>query len=134
MKNIKVAAGIIRSNGKVLITRRAPKEKMAGGWEFPGGKIEKNESEEECLVRELKEELDITVCVDKFCIKTIYDYGDIYLDLRAHYCSIIGGTIKLSVHDQYEWVGIKELLKYNLLPADVSIAERVMEEYNEQFL
>jgi len=57
VKRIKVTAGIIIDNDKVLITRRAPKENFAGGWEFPGGKIEINETPEECLIRELKKSL-----------------------------------------------------------------------------
>jgi len=58
MERIRVTAGIIINNDKVLITRRAPNENFAGGWEFPGGKIEADETPEECLARELKEELN----------------------------------------------------------------------------
>jgi len=66
MERIRVTAGIIINNDKVLITRRAPNENFAGGWEFPGGKIEADETPEECLARELKEELNITVSVEDF--------------------------------------------------------------------
>jgi 8-oxo-dGTP diphosphatase len=133
LKKIKVAAGVILDHDNVLITRRAPKENFAGGWEFPGGKIEVNETPEACLVRELKEELNIEVSVDKFCDEATYDYGNMSINLVAYYCTITGGNIQMSVHDKCEWVKIDDLLTYDFLPADVTIANKVMEEYYEQF-
>lgn len=126
MKTIKVTAGVIIHSGKVLITRRAPKENFAGGWEFPGGKIEANESPQECLARELKEELNITVSVDKFCTEVNHNYGNMNINLIAYYCTIVDGEIQISVHDKYKWVKINDLLKYDLLPADIPIAKKVM--------
>lgn len=129
MKRIKVAAGVIKDKDKVLITRRAPKENFAGGWEFPGGKIEGNETPQDCLTRELKEELNINVSIDKFCTETTHDYGNIHVHLIAFYCTIVGGEIRVSVHDKYKWIKINDLLKYDLLSADIPIAKKVMEEY-----
>jgi len=123
---IKVTAGVITDKDRVLITRRAPKQKFAGGWEFPGGKIEINETPQACLVRELKEELNIIVSVDKFCTEVAYDYGTMYVNLIAYYCTMIGGEIRISVHDRYKWVKIADLLNYDLLPADIHIAKKVM--------
>lgn len=123
---IKVTAGVIIESGKVLITRRAPKKNFAGGWEFPGGKIEVNETPQECLARELKEELNITVSVDKFCTEVNHDYGNMSIKLIAYYCTIVDGEIQISVHDKYKWVKINDLLKYDLLPADIPIAKKVM--------
>ncbi|HHV71407.1 MAG TPA: 8-oxo-dGTP diphosphatase MutT [Clostridia bacterium] len=131
MKRIKVTAGVITDNDKVLITRRIPKENFAGGWEFPGGKIEDNETPEDCLVRELKEELNIDVSIDKFCTEVTYDYGNLNIDLIAYYCTIVGGEIQISVHDKYKWVKISDLLKFDFLPADIPIAKKVMEDYHE---
>jgi 8-oxo-dGTP diphosphatase len=124
---IKVTAGIINID-KVLITRRAPKENFGGGWEFPGGKIEVNETPEECLVRELKEELNIGVSVGDFCTEVIHDYGNMVINLIAYYCTIVNGGISISVHDKYKWSRIDDLLKYDLLPADIPVAKKVMEE------
>lgn len=131
MKIIKVTAGVIAENDKILITRRAPKENFAGGWEFPGGKIEVNETPQDCLVRELKEELNVDVSIGKFCTEVTHDYGNMNINLIAYYCAIVNGEIQVSVHDKYKWVKIKDLLKYDLLPADVPIAKKVMEEYYE---
>ncbi|NLY49272.1 MAG: (deoxy)nucleoside triphosphate pyrophosphohydrolase [Clostridiales bacterium] len=86
MNRIKVVAGVIIKNNKVLITRRAPKENFGGGWEFPGGKIEANETPEECLARELKEELNVNISVGKLCTEVYHIYNDISICLIAYYC------------------------------------------------
>lgn len=129
MKTIKVSAGVLIDNGKVLITRRASKENFAGGWEFPGGKLELGETPQQCLARELKEELNIDVAVGDFCTEVTHKYEAICVNLIAYYCAMIKGEISLSVHDQYQWIKIEDLLEYDLLPADVPIAEKVMEDY-----
>lgn len=114
---------------KVLITRRAPNQSFAGGWEFPGGKVEPDETERTCLTRELKEELNIDVCVEDLCAEVMHDYGSFTIDLIAYYCTISNGEITISVHDKYRWVKINELLDYELLPADVAIAKAVQEDF-----
>lgn len=131
MKTIKVTAGVIKDNDRVLITRRAPKENFAGGWEFPGGKIEAGETPQDCLARELKEELNLNVSVGKLCTEVNHNYGDISINLIAYYCTIIDGQIQVSVHDKFKWVKINDLLEYDLLPADISIAEKVIEDYRK---
>jgi 8-oxo-dGTP diphosphatase len=131
MNRIRVAAGVITDNDKVLITRRAPNENFDGGWEFTGGKIEANETPEACLARELKEELNISVSVGKFCTEVTHDYGNININLIAYYCTIIDGIIKISVHDKYKWVKIMDLPKFDLLPGDILIAKKVMEDFHE---
>jgi len=126
---IKVTAGVIIDGDKVLITRRGPKENCAGGWEFPGGKIEANETPQECLARELKEELNLAVSVGKFCTEVVHNYGDKIINLLAYYCTIDDGDIQTSVHDKYKWVEIEDLLKYDLLPPDTRIAKEVLEDW-----
>lgn len=76
-------------------------------------------------------ELNIDVNVGKFCTEVIHDYENISIDLMAYYCSIAGGSIRLSVHDKYKWVKINDLLNYDLLQADVKIAKKVLEDYYE---
>ena len=129
MEIVKVSAGVIIDKDKVLITRRAPKENYGGGWEFPGGKIEGDETQEECLLRELKEELNIQVIVGKRCSEVTHDYGTIRINLIAYYCTITDGEISISVHDKFKWIKINDLLQYDLLPADIPIAKKVMEDY-----
>lgn len=131
VNRIRVAAGVITDKDKVLITRRAPEEKFVGGWEFPGGKIEADETPEVCLARELKEELNIIVSIDKFCTEVTHNYGNMIIDLIACYCTIVDGKIQISVHDKYKWVEIVDLLKFDLLPADIQIAKKVIKDYHE---
>ncbi len=124
-----VTAAVIFSEGKVFIARRAPGENSAGGWEFPGGKIEKGETPQECLKRELYEELGIKTEIGEFVAESIYEYPKGAIRLLAYRAEIIGGEMKLSVHDAYSWAPIEELHKYGLLPADVSVADRLAKIY-----
>ncbi|AGA69050.1 ADP-ribose pyrophosphatase [Desulfitobacterium dichloroeliminans LMG P-21439] len=117
-----VTAAIIIIDGQVLIARRAPGEKHAGGWEFPGGKVEVGESPEECLRRELFEEFGVEVEVKEFVMESVYTYPQGSIRLLAYQVNILRGEPQLRVHDCYEWVNTDELLDYNLLPADVPIA------------
>lgn len=124
----KVTAAIIIKENKVLIMRRAPGEKFAGSWEFPGGKIEECETPELCLVRELKEELNIEAVVMRFFCKSIYEYPQGNIQLLAYIVEITNGVIQLLVHDKLEWVNKENLLDFELLPADMPIAEKIVEE------
>jgi len=94
-----VTAAIIFNEGKVLIARRAPGEKHAGGWEFPGGKIELGETPEECLKRELLEEFGIETSINDFIAESIYEYNMGSIKLLAYLVDIINGDIRLTVHD-----------------------------------
>ncbi|MGI1659493.1 MAG: 8-oxo-dGTP diphosphatase MutT [Desulfitobacterium sp.] len=120
-----VTAAIIFRDNQVFIARRAPGEKHAGGWEFPGGKVEVGESPEECLRRELLEEFGVEVEVKEFVMESIYTYTQGSIRLLAYMVNILNGEPQLRVHDCYEWVNTGELLDYNLLPADVPIAHKL---------
>lgn len=120
-----IAAVILNNENKVLIARRAAGEKMAGGWEFPGGKPEEGETAEECLERELFEEFGIEVSVKGFFCESIYGYPQGAIRLLAYFAEIVRGDICLSVHDDYRWVSANELSGYGLLPADVPVAEKL---------
>ena len=129
MQTITVTAGVIIDGHKVLIARRSSTENFAGGWEFPGGKLEQGKTEQECLARELREELGIDVEVGDLCERVFHDYGTFRINLLAYYCTIVGGSLAMTVHDKYQWVEVGRLLEYDLLPADVPIARRLMESY-----
>jgi len=130
LKTIKVVAGIIiDNNDKVLIARRGSKESFAGGWEFPGGKIEADETPQEALKRELKEELDLTISIGELCAEVTQNYEGANITLLAYYCVFVDGKISISVHDMYKWVKVNNLLKYKLLPADIQIAKKMLERY-----
>lgn len=123
-----VTAGIIQNaDREILIVRRAPGEKLNGFWEFPGGKVEPGESERECLKRELAEELAIEVRVGRFVAENLfrYDHGEFLL--RAYSVDLIVGELTLQVHDDFSWVPPDDLLSYRLAPADVPIAESLIQ-------
>jgi 8-oxo-dGTP diphosphatase len=122
-----VSAAIIILEDKVLLTRRAPGEKHAGGWEFPGGKVEAGESPETCLHRELLEELEIETTIGEKLTENIHTYETCAIRLLAYRATILSGELCLHVHDEYRWVRISDLMHYQLLPADKPIAEFLQE-------
>jgi ADP-ribose pyrophosphatase len=118
-----VAAAIIRKNKSVLLARRSAGQKLAGFWEFPGGKVENGETAEECLARELVEELGILTRIGKKCAESLHQYEHGNFRLVAYLVDCIGGEPRPSVHDRLEWVKIDDLKRYQLLPADIPILE-----------
>ncbi len=98
-----VGAGAIIENGKFLAARRAPSEKHAGWWEFPGGKFEPGENAAQCLEREIMEELELEVEVGSDIGIWIFDHGDVVVRLHVMECRIKSGEMKLHVHDKVIW-------------------------------
>ena len=127
MKNIKVIAAAIIKNKKLLITQRPINKTLALIWEFPGGKIEKGETNEECLIREIKEELDVTINVHQFIGESShqYDFGNITVYLYK--ASIREGKIRLIEHNAMAWISSKEFDKYQFPPLNVTLIEQVKE-------
>ena len=121
---IQVVAGIIKDKeNKIFIAQRNLKKSQGGLWEFPGGKIEINESREHALIRELQEELDITVEVNKYVGEKTFEYPDKSINLIAFECKIISGEVKLEEHEDSKWVRIEELKNFKFSPADEFIVE-----------
>jgi 8-oxo-dGTP diphosphatase len=118
-----VTAAIIRDGEKYFIARRGLAEKLAGFWEFPGGKVEGNESLQDCLKREIREELGIDVSVGAELISSDYVYEHGSIRLVALTTIIVNGRPTLTVHDKYDWLRPAEILKLKLAPADIPIAE-----------
>lgn len=121
---ITVLCGIIsNSEGKVFIARRRPGKSMAGKWEFPGGKLELGESEQDCLKRELLEELGMQVEVVEKLVENEHYYETFSIRLIAYKCDFISATFALTDHDAYEWVKPDVLSNYELAEADVPFIE-----------
>ena len=118
-----VTAAIIYKDNKVLVAKRAPGEKLAGLWEFPGGKLEKGESLQECLERELEEEFGIITKSGPVVTSSIYKYDHGSFKIVALESTIVSGTIELRVHDKVQWIDINNLFEIDLLPADIAIAK-----------
>lgn len=126
MKEIKVVAAIIQKENKILATKRGYGE-FINMWEFPGGKIESGETKEQALVREIKEELNIEISVDKFAIDIEYQYPNFYLFMSCFMCSIKEGSIELLKHNDGKWITKEELNTLNWLPADIDAVNYLKE-------
>jgi 8-oxo-dGTP diphosphatase len=125
---ITVVCGIILNRRKrVLLTRRANDE-FKKKWEFPGGKLEVGESYEECLSREILEELSIKVSVESLYFSYRHSYETFTMNLVAMICSYQEGRIELVDHDKFNWVIPRDLQKYDLIAGDLKLADKIMEE------
>lgn len=120
-----VTAAIILRDNKILIAQRAPDDNLAGKWEFPGGKIEHGETLQECLKREIREELEVEIEVLDFFDESIYRYHNGTIKLMAFWCKWLSGDFTLQVHNQIAWVNHLELDLYNFAPADIPLVEKV---------
>jgi 8-oxo-dGTP diphosphatase len=122
---IVTAAAIIR-DGKVLIAQRQPGSHMEYMWEFPGGKLEPDETPEECIIREIKEEMDIDIeAVDIYkVVKFNYEEKDILL--LCYLCRIIKGDGKALECNDFRWVTKDELPGFDFVPADLPIVEKLI--------
>lgn len=116
---IKVVCGIIFDNDKVFICRRKEGKSLASFWEFPGGKIEENETHQIALKRELQEELEMEINIMDFVGQSNYDYGNFQIELYGYKCNLINYQGKLTDHDAFEWIDINKLSEYKLAPADI---------------
>jgi 8-oxo-dGTP diphosphatase len=128
MDTIRVVCGIIFDNEKVFIYRRKQGKSLAGYWEFPGGKIEGNESFEQALKRDLQEELEMEVVIKDFIGQFNYNYGKFEIELYGYESHLINYNGKLTDHDSYEWIDISKLYKYNLAPADIPLITMIIDE------
>ncbi|KLE14239.1 (deoxy)nucleoside triphosphate pyrophosphohydrolase [Clostridium sp. C8] len=124
MKTIEVVAAIIKKEDKIFITRRASGD-FADMWEFPGGKIEKLESREEALIREIKEELELDIDVLEFLITIDYDYSNFHLTMHCFICEISGGKLNLNAHNDSKWITLDELDEPEWVPADILVVEAI---------
>lgn len=125
MNTIKVVAAIIKKNNKILIAKRKSGE-FADMYEFPGGKIESNETDKQALIREIQEELSITINVDKYFMNVIYKYPSFILDMNCYLCSLKNEHIRLNAHSSIKWIALDEQ-NINWIPADIQIIEKLQE-------
>ena len=123
---IKVVAGVVIKENKCLIARRSPGRNLAGLWEFPGGKLEAGETPQECLRRELREELEIDITVGSFVAESYFEYESGSIHLLAYQAAWESGELTLNVHDAYAWVSADQLLDYTYPPADVPVLQELV--------
>ena len=123
---ITVVAALIKKENKYLIARRSTGSKdVLGKWEFPGGKVEKYETEKHAIEREIKEEFEIDIKAIKFIVNNVYKYSDKTVDLRLYECNYLNGVFNLHSHLEYKFVDKKELMNFDLCPADIPLAQYI---------
>jgi len=127
MRTYIVTAAVIIEGDRVLITQRLEKANQGLKWEFPGGKLEEGEDPEECIVREIKEELNLEIVVLDIFKVVMHRYGDRNILLLAYQCIHTGGDpVPLGCRD-LAWVPVSQLLEYDLAAADLPIAAKLLQ-------
>ena len=125
MRRVDVVAAVIENNGKFFATQRGYGV-YKDRWEFPGGKVEKGESQEDALIREIKEELATTIGVDKFICTMDCDYTDFHLTMHCYLCHVISGRLQLLEAEDARWLNKEHLNTIDWLPADRIVVEKLM--------
>ena len=124
MKTIRVVAAIIVENGRVFATQRGYGD-FKDGWEFPGGKIEAGESPEQALVREIREELDTEIRVERLLRTVEWDYPTFHLSMDCFICKIESGDLHLREHEAARWLDLEHLHDVDWLPADLQLIPEI---------
>jgi 8-oxo-dGTP diphosphatase len=125
MKTIRVVAAIIEHEGKILATQRGYGENK-DGWEFPGGKIEPDESPDHAIVREIREELSADIVVNELLTTVEYDYPKFHLSMDCFLATLKeGSAIKLLEHEDMKWLSTGDLDSIDWLPADIEAVKAI---------
>lgn len=126
-KQIKVVGAVIRNNqNQILCALRSPEMSLPNLWEFPGGKIEKDEKPEDTLVREIQEELSCEIEVSELVEEVVHEYPAVIVNLLTYEAKITKGSPNASEHAKLEWKEISELKELEWAPADIPTVEKLM--------
>ncbi len=124
MKTIEVVAAVIAANGRIFATQRGYGD-FKDGWEFPGGKVEPGETPEQALRREIREELDTEIVIDRFLRTVEYDYPKFHLKMHCFLCRIESGELTLLEHEAARWLSPDTIDSVDWLPADLMVIDDV---------
>lgn len=125
-KKIEVVAAIIKDGEKIFATQRGYGE-FKDGWEFPGGKKEADETLEEALLREIREELDTAIKIDYLLDTIEYDYPTFHLMMHCFLCTVLSGNLILREHEAARWLTKEQLWSVDWLPADLVLIKKLEE-------
>ena len=126
-----VAALIWNQDGKFLVCQRPAHKARGLLWEFVGGKVEPGESQHAALIRECREELDITITVGSIFMDVVHEYPDITVHLSVFNSKIAEGIPKLLEHNDIRWISVEEIDRYSFCPADKSILAAIKNRRHE---
>ncbi len=129
MKKIDVVAAIIKHNDKVLCVQRGDNKfnYIANKFEFPGGKIEHGESNEETIIREISEELSMDIIPEQSYLTVEYQYPDFFITMHSYICSCESTQLVLHEHVDYKWLTVSELENLDWAEADIPIVEKLIQ-------
>jgi len=127
---LQVTCAIIINEGKVLVTQRNEQMKLPLKWEFPGGKIENGESASDCLLREIAEELNIQISIERQLPAHIYNYGSFVINLIPFVARLASGQLVLREHLDSAWLAPAQLLDLDWAPADIPIVRDFLQLYS----
>lgn len=119
-----VTAGLIFKNNKLLITQRLNSDKFGGLWEFPGGKCLENETLEDCLVREISEELNSKIEVRSHLISVDHQYQDFAITLHVFLCRYLSGPVRPIEVQDVQWIDPSDVGKYEFTAADQKVIKK----------
>jgi mutator protein MutT len=125
MKQIEVSAALIFRKSKLLITQRHVSSHLGGLWEFPGGKRETDETFEQCLVREIREELGIEISVGELFEEIAHDYPEKSVRLKFFICKLISGNPQTFGCADFKWIKKSELDNFQFPAADGRLLEKL---------
>ena len=125
-RHLHVACAIIEQNGTVLTAQRSAAMSLPLKWEFPGGKIESGETAEECLIRELHEELGVSVLIDSALTPATHSYHDFTVTLYPFTCRLTGGTVTMYEHHALKWVEPWQMPGLDWAAADLPVIREYM--------
>ena len=129
MPTLLVAAAIIEYGGKILLARRKADSPYPLLWEFPGGKLEPGEDPKDCVTREIREELAIEIAVERIFDVIFYRYPERSVLVLAYHCRWLSGEIQDLEVAEHCWAFPADVMNFELLPADISLAQRISEEF-----
>jgi 8-oxo-dGTP diphosphatase len=128
----RVTAALIQHDERILIAQRGRDKRFARQWEFPGGKVRPDESPEDCLRREIKEELNLEIRVDQYCCTIHHRYPDFDIELITFWCSIMAGELRLAEHEQVRWITLPEASQYDFVEADLKVIAAIVPSPGEE--
>jgi mutator protein MutT len=124
-KQVEVSAALIFRRGKLLIAQRRANAHLGGLWEFPGGKREPRETFEECLIREIREELGIEISTGKLFEEITHAYAEKTVHLKFFICELLGGEPQTFGCAAFKWIVKSELAEYEFPAADAQLLEKL---------
>ncbi|MBQ6784125.1 MAG: (deoxy)nucleoside triphosphate pyrophosphohydrolase [Acholeplasmatales bacterium] len=134
MKHVEVVCAIIvNDNNEIFVCKRGPGRALEGKWEFPGGKVEVNETHEQTIIREIKEELDSDILPIKYIGKNYHEYNDLNkpfsITMYGYICKLVNGELTLSEHTEKKWIRTNDLESVDFAGADRPFIDMVKKSF-----